>query len=144
MSARRTFIAILRDDLDACEERNRLLELPSLQSAWEPRWGQAAWDSELVWWFLTAFLDNPAERERIRRAWVSLRTALGDLAALAHAQDGEHHPVSPLLVDFLQRRMVSAMFPTVAEIATGAKRHPAARASANLGKRLTPEDWYGP
>jgi hypothetical protein len=120
-----------------CTDVEDVREAPSLQCAWEGAFDYAL-EEKLWWWFINTFVCDLEERARIYRAAGAVRAAFIDVAKLHYAQTGEATPLPERLIRTVQMRVVCAMRPSAFEVATGAKKHSAARASAAIA-RLTKE-----
>lgn len=130
-----TVVGVLHDDLGACMEHlDAVRRLSSLQAGWEremPVFGAR--------WFVETFVDDPSHRARLFRMVDEARRFFLDLARLSP----EPVALDENLIAQLQRRLLLAAYPTSYELAVGARGHPAAKASANLKRRVTEAQWRG-
>ena len=133
---RRDMRGILRDDLGACDDREMILQLPSLQGGWD---GHATFDE--CRWFSRTFIDNPAEESRLWRAVDAVPRFFNDLGALHYHVTGEPARLDHELISVLKRRVMQAIYPSMYEMVMGAKKHPATVAAKNLRQRIPRELW---
>lgn len=130
----RTFISILRDDLQACDEVELVRDCFTIQSGWEHEYADFG-----AWWFVDSFIEDIEHKARLRRMVESVRAFFVDLARLSDA------PVvlDDHLIEQLQRRILKAAYPSAWEIATGVKKHSAQKASDNIKRYLTEAEING-
>jgi len=135
--ARLEFASILDGDMNVCIEREVVMELPSMQSAYVLA-SRAKFD-----WFTDVFIDNKHEAARASRAIAAPNRFFKDLALLHYAQTGEPARLDYNLIGVLERRIMTAQYPSNYEVAIGATKHPAAVASRNIKRLITEAAWHG-
>ena len=131
----KTLVGIIRDDLNACPERETCLEFGTIQNAWIDQ------APHLQRWFFDTFVDDPETHRRLSRAMLEAERWLVDLARLHYAETGDALHVPERLRASLRGRILRAFFPTVKELAQAATKHPAVIARDNLLKRIEVEEW---
>lgn len=133
--ARRDLVGIM-EDIGACDVRDMIMDLPSIQAGWD---GEAS--LEECRWFTATFIDSPQEEGRLWRGVGAVRKFFSDLAALHYEATGEPAQLDQNLIEALQRRVMHAMYPSNYEVAIGAKRHSMEKVSENLRHRIPEDKW---
>ena len=135
------FVDVLLGELGICSAVEEVREVPVLQPAFEGKILGYSFDRRLLWWFVETFVEDRQQLARLHRMEREVRRVFLDLAKLHAAATGQPTLFPERLVQCLQRRVVGAALPTAYEIATGARKHPVARVSANLQRRSPEESW---
>lgn len=105
-----------------------VMGLPSLHSAWDGEVPLAApWRA----WYVTTFL-GPEEGGRVLRGVREVEAFFCDVNRLHYDATGEARPLPRGFISELQRRVLTAMYPSACEIALGATRHPADQVARGL------------
>jgi hypothetical protein len=138
--AQDVLVSVLENDIGVCIDVEQVLQTPTLQVGWEASLDYEL-NRDLWWWFIQTFVDDPNERERIRRAADEIREVFLDLARLHQVMTGKPSMLPEKLIRCLERRLICAMRPSAREVALGATRHPAMRASRNLERFTSEEAW---
>ena len=132
--AQDVLVDVLLGDLPGvCSSVEAVREAPSLQCAWEGDLHPWLW-----LWFIDTFIDDANERARIYRGMSAVRSVFLQRAKRHFEKTGKATLLDDELITELQIGVANALRPSAYEIATGATKQPAARASANL-RRLTKE-----
>lgn len=142
MDPRREFVEIISGELGACPERDRVLDIPSLEHGWvhglpvAPGNPMVRMDDDLSWWFVAAFA--PDDFPLARRIFNSVPAFFFDLAKLA----GGAANLDWNLIYHLRRRLLREMWPTAYSVATRATGDSqAARAAAMIRGMMTEAQW---
>jgi hypothetical protein len=140
--AQDTLVTVLRDEIPGvCPDVEEVREATSLQEAWS-----GALDYELdprLWrWFVDVFVTDARERYRIHRTLYEVRAFFFDLARLHYIETGEATRPDERLIRGLQQRLIATgLHPSAYEVATGAVKGPAGRASSQIAKLTEVEAW---
>lgn len=135
LEAQTTLVRILEDDLDACDERDRVFTFGSFRDMYDEI------DWVWVWWWIETFVTDVEHRRKLAAMIRAPDQFFADVAKLEHARTGQAVRIPRRLVRALRLRLLQAAYPTLNEIVLEAKRAPAARASANIQRRIEVEKW---
>ena len=133
--AQATLVSIIRDDLDACDERDRVFQFRSIPEMYDEI------DWTWVWWWISTFVTDRDHRRRLAALIREPRLFFADLAKLHHLRTGQSMAIPKQLISALQRRLLHAAYPTLDEITAEAKRAPAERAARNLLHYIEVDQW---
>lgn len=134
--ARRDF-ALIVEEVGACPQRAMIHTLPAIQDGWD-----SMATLEECQWFTTVFLDSPQENGRLWRAVGSVRKSFKRLAKLHYDTTGEVVELDEVLIEFIARGVMHAMYPSNYEVAAGSKRHSMEKASAAIARLIPEERWH--
>jgi hypothetical protein len=118
---REDFSALLADNVRGCGDRYMVRELPSLHAAWD---GSVPLASPWREWFLRTFLGR-TESSRVLRGMSAIRGFFVEMNRQRYELTGEPRRLPDELIEELQLRVHTAMYPSSYEIAVGATTHPA-------------------
>lgn len=135
IEAQATLVGILRDDLDACDERDQVFSFGSFRDMYDEI------DWVWVWWWIETFVTDVEHRRKLAAMIRAPDQFFADLAKLEHARTGQAVRIPRRLVRGLRLRLLQAAYPTLNEIVLEAQRAPAARASANIQRKIEVEKW---
>jgi hypothetical protein len=95
-----------------------------------------------LWWVIDTFVDDPEIRLALKRAPHVIRRVFLDLAKLEQAMTGKASRLPERLIRALTLAFIESLKPSVYQICTGAKHHPADKASATLIRLTEVSAWY--
>lgn len=135
------FVQII-GDLGACDARERVLSLPSIEHGWVhgiPANGRQmiSIEDDLSWWLVQNFA--PKEYPFAKRIFHAVPGFFFDLARLA----GTPGRVDWNFIFHLRRRLLREMWPTAYQVATGAIEGRAGSAAEKIRRLTTVEQWHG-
>ena len=138
------FALLLEEKLELCDLVGIVREMNPLHGAWDGSLvnGDLADDMTFLRnFYLDVFLP-PREATRAKRGVLAVGRFFRELAKAHYEVTGEPVRFPAALVEELERRVLTAMYPTAYDIVMGAKLHPANQVADNL-RRLgaTEEQW---
>lgn len=125
---KRLFVAIVRDELGACDERIWVLDQESLQGAWTEN------QLFLKAWTVKAFVSDPKIRIRLEETLKQVQWFFIELGRK------EKTPYRKDLVEDLCQRILTAWFPTVEEVVESGTEGPELKAKL-LMRRFIGDRW---
>ncbi len=142
---REEFVNIIHDELGACPDRSQVMSVPSLEQGWQH--GVPASTAkqmmtipdDLSWWFIEAFA--PEDYPMAQKVFNAVPPFFFDLAKLEYVATGKPGRVDWNLIYYLRRRLLQAVWPSAYQVATGATKGPALRASKLISQLQTEEQW---
>ena len=136
---RLTVIGVLHGDLGdrACFDRYQVMQMAGLQWAWT----NLGIPDHFNWWMVDTFIQNEAEKTRMRRVYDEVAIFFHDLAKLHDHAHGTEAPGIHEMTRAFRRRLLCAFRPETREVLDGATHGQPAVAAANLKRLTSREDW---
>ncbi len=138
------FAMLIEEKLELCDLVNIISELNPLHDAWDGTIISGDLSEDMTFlrnFYLDVFLP-PREATRAKRGVLAVSRFFRELSKAHYEATGSPVQVPARLIEELERRVLTAMYPTAYDIVMGAKHHPANQVADNL-RRLgaTEEKW---
>lgn len=130
-----TVVAVLKDDLDACEDRDHVHDFRTIPEMYDEI------EVQYIWWWIETFVTDIQHQRRLGAIARAPGQFFADLAKLHKAQTGKPVYIPRRMIIELERRLLQAAYPSLDEIMLEAKVAPASRAAKNLLKLTGIEKW---